>query len=236
MECDCILTPSRRITGLPAKLQPRLFSGLSRTELSDVLSGATHRRFRAPSVILHEQDPAERVLLLTSGEGRHFVMTPTGRRILLRLLTPGQICGGVAALSEPCKYLASTEVLSDGCAFVWERKTMRELVGRYPKLLDNGLSIAVTEHVAWLLAALVSLSTDDAAGRIAHTLVSLACGIGKAGADGVEIRIGNEDLASATNLTAFTVSRILKEWQREGIMSKGRGKIVLHKPELLGTS
>jgi CRP-like cAMP-binding protein len=174
-------------------------------------------------------------MLLTSGEGRHFVMTRNGRRILLRLLTPGQVLGGVAAMSEPSRYIASTEVVSDSCALVWDRKTMRDLVLRYPKLLDNALSIAITEHVAWLLAALVSLSTDDAAGRIAHTLVSLACGIGKPGADGVEIRVGNEDLASGTNVTPFTVSRILKEWQREGIVTKGRGKIVLHKPELLGT-
>lgn len=233
MKCDCILTPGRRVTGLPPGLHPRFLSGLSKTGLSDVLSAATHRQFRAPAVILHEQDPAERVLLLTSGEGRHFVMTRTGRRILLRLLTPGQIFGGVAVLSTPSKYLASAEVLSDSCTLAWERKTVRELISRYPILLENCLSIAVTEHVGWLLAALVSLSTDDAAGRIAHTLVSLACGIGKVSADGVEIRIGNEDLASSTNVTPFTVSRVLKEWQREGIVTKGRGTIVLHKPKHL---
>jgi CRP/FNR family transcriptional regulator, nitrogen oxide reductase regulator len=235
MKCECKLTSGKRVAGLPPKLRPRFLSGLSKTELNAVLSAATHRQFLASSVILHEGDPAERVLLLTSGQGRHFVLTNDGRKILLHWLTPGQIFGGAAALAAPCHYLASTETLSDSCALVWDRKTIRELFSQYPKLLDNGLSIAVTEHIAWLISAFVSLTADNAAGRIAHLLVSLACGIGAAGPEGVEIRVGNEDLASGANVTPFTASRILKEWQREGLLTKGRGKLVLHKPELFVT-
>ena len=239
MKCDCKLTSGKRVASLPAKLRPRFFSGLSKAELHTVLSGATHRQFLASSVILHEGDPAERVMLLSPvGQGRCTSCSQDmGRpeRYSLRALTPGQVFGGAAALAAPGHYLASTETLSDSCALVWDRKTIREFISRYPKLLDNGLSIAVTEHIAWLISAFVSLTADNAAGRIAHLLVSLACGIGAAGPDGVEIRIGNEDVASGANVTPFTASRILKEWQREGLLTKGRGKLVLHKPELFVT-
>jgi CRP-like cAMP-binding protein len=44
---------------------------------------------------------------------------------------------------------------------------------------------------------------------------------------------GNEDLASGANVTLFTVSRILSKWQREGILHKRRGKVILRQPELL---
>jgi CRP-like cAMP-binding protein len=235
MKCGCKLASDKRVVGLSERIQPRFLSGLSPMELSTILSAATHRQFVASSVILHEQDPGERFFLLTSGRGRHFVLTSDGRKILLHWLTPGQIFGGVAALPTPAPYLASTEVLSDSCALAWDRKTMRQLVSRYPRLLDNALSIAAIEHVAWLIAAFVSLNAEDASGRVAHMLVSLACGIGRASADGVEIQIGNEDLASRANVTPFTVSRILKAWQREGIVTKGRGKVFLRKPELLIT-
>jgi CRP/FNR family transcriptional regulator, nitrogen oxide reductase regulator len=235
MKCDCKLTAGKHVVGLPTGLHPRLFAGLSKSELNAVLTAATHRHFPASAVVLREQDPAERVMLLASGQGRHFVLTRNGRKILLRMLTPGQIFGGMAALAERSHYLLSTEILTGSCALVWERAAMRSFVMRYPKLLDNGLSIAVTEHLAWLLSALVSLTTDDAAGRIAHTLVSLACGIGKPGPNGVEIRVGNDDLASGANVTPFTVSRVLNDWQRDGILTKGRGRVVLHKPELLAT-
>ena len=75
--------------------------------------------------------------------------------------------------------------------------------------------------------------SDDAAGRIASLLLSLACGIGTVCPDGVEIRVGNEDLAAGANVTPFTVSRTLSEWQREGILTKGRSKLLLRRPEFL---
>ncbi len=136
-------------------------------------------------------------------------------------------------ISTPSNYLASTEVLSDSCALVWDRETMRELVSRIPALLDNALSIAVTEHIAWLVGAKISLSTDDAQSRIAHLLISLACGIGKSGPEGTEVPVGNEDLAAAANVTPFTISRTLSKWQQEGILRKGRNKVILRQPELL---
>ena len=235
MKCSCKLLHAKRVVGLPAQLCPRFLAGLAKSELDDVLSVATHRKLPAVSVILHEGDPAERVFLLTSGLGRHFVLTGDGRKVLLYWLTPGQLFGGMTMLSGPSNYIASTEVLSDGCALVWDKKTIRELASRYPILLDNALAIAGTENFAWLMGAYVSLSSNGATGRIAHMLISLACGVGREGPNGIEIRVGNEDLAAAANVTPFTVSRALTAWQREGVVKKGRGKVFLRKPELLVT-
>ena len=184
-------------------------------------------------MILHEGDPAERIYVLASGLGRHFVLRGDGRKVFLYWLTAGQVFGGMAMLSGPSNYLASTEVLADSCALVWDKQTIRELVSRYPILLDNALAIAATERFAWLMEAYVSLSSETAIGRIAHMLISLASGIGKEGPDGIEIRVGNEDLAAAANVTPFTVSRAFNRWQREGVVTKVRGKVFLRKPELL---
>jgi CRP-like cAMP-binding protein len=233
MKCSCKLLPDKRVGGLPAGLQPRFLSGLPAADLDVILSSASHRKFPARSVILHEGDPAERIYVLASGLGRHFVLRSDGRKVFLYWLTVGQIFGGFAMLSGPSNYIASTEVLADSCALVWDKQTIRELVSRYPILLDNALSIAGTEQFAWLMEAYVSLSSDSAIGRIAHKLVSLACGVGRKGPDGIEIRVGNEDLATAANVTPFTVSRALAKWQREGVVKKFRGKIFLRKPDLL---
>jgi CRP/FNR family transcriptional regulator, nitrogen oxide reductase regulator len=233
VNCTCKFLPGNKLLGLPDALRPRFLSGLANSELNAILSVATHRRFLESSVIVHEQDPAERLFLLTSGRGRHFVLTRNGRKVLLLWLTPGQIFGAAAMISTPSKYLASTEVLSESCALVWDRETIRELVSRIPALLDNAFSIAATEHIAWLVGAKISLSTEDAQSRIAHLLVSLACGIGKSGPEGIEIPIGNEDLAAAANVTPFTISRTLSKWQQEGILRKGRNKVILRQPELL---
>ena len=225
--------PTKRVVGLPDRLRPRGFDGLTATELSSILSAATHHYFAESTVILHQDDPADRLFLLVRGQGRQFVLTSGGRKVILHWLTAGQFFGGAAVVSTPLRYLASTEVLPASCALMWDRKTMREFVSRFPILLDNALSIAVTEHIAWSIADRVSLSADDATGRVAHLLVSLACGIGRVRSEGVEIQVGNEDLAAGANVTPFTVSRTLSDWQREGILKKGRGRILLQKPELL---
>jgi CRP-like cAMP-binding protein len=233
VNCACKILRDKRIAGLPDQLHPRIFSGLSKDQLDAIVSAATHRKFPASSVVLQQEDPAERCFLLTSGRGRHFVITPGGQKILLHWLTAGQAFGGAAVLFNPSHYLASTELLTDSCALMWDRKTIRGFVSQSPRLLDNILSIAVTEHIAWLITANVSLTSDDAQGRIAHMLVSLACGIGKVGLNGVEIQIGNDDLAAGANVTPFTVSRSLSAWERDGVLKKGRGKVLLRRPELL---
>jgi CRP-like cAMP-binding protein len=233
MSCGCQLSFGKQIVNLPHQLKPRFLSGLPKAGLEAMLSAAKHRQFRTSSVVLHEGDPAERIFLLASGQGRQFVTTNDGRKVLLYWLTAGQVFGGVTILSTPISYLASTEVTPESCALMWDRNTMREFVSRYPVLLDNALSIAATENFAWSIATHVSLSCNDAHGRIANLLVSLACGIGRATSRGVELKITNEDLASGANVTPFTASRILNEWQRAGVLTKGRGKVMLRNPQLL---
>lgn len=233
MNCVCKFSPQNENVGLPDELRPRFLSGLPKAELDSVLSVAKHRQFRASSVIINQEDLAERFFLLTSGQGRHFVITSEGRKILLHWLTPGQIFGGAAILSTPFQYLASTEVLTDSCALVWERQTIREIASSCPTLLDNALSIAVTESLSWTIAAHVSLSANDARGRVAHLLVSLASAIGEATHGGVDLRVLNEDLAEGANVTPFTVSRCLRDWEHAGLVAKRRGGILLRRPELL---
>lgn len=232
MTCACKLS-GNQVIGLPKQLNPRFLSGLTEVEINSILSFSKHRYLRASSIITNQDDPAERFFILTSGRGRHFLITDEGRKINLLWLTAGQIFGGAAMISTPSRYVVSTEIATDSCALVWERKAVRDLLLRYPKLLDNALSITATEYITGLISANVSLNADDAAGRIAHLLVSLANGIGKITPGGVEMSITNEDVANYTNVTQFTVSRSLSDWERAGILTKQRGKIVLRKPERL---
>ena len=233
MACTCKLSSGKQFVGLPGHLKPRILSGLSEATLSDILSTAKHRQFMASSIVICEGDPADRFYLCTSGYGRHFYITSDGRKVLLHWLTAGQIFGGAAMISTPVNYALNTEVVTDSCALVWSRQTIRDLVVRHPKILDNAFTIAATEHVGWWLAAHASLISDDAHGRIAHLLTSLASGIGKHTSGGVEIKITNEDLAEGANVTPFTVSRSLSEWERAGLVKKHRGAVLLRKPELL---
>jgi CRP-like cAMP-binding protein len=210
------------ITGLSSPL----LDGLLPRDMNTILAAATQRRLLNDSVVINQGDPANNLFLLTRGRARYFFVTPEGRRILLRWLVPGDVFGGMAILSRPSVYLVSTELLTDSHALVWDRATIRSLAAEYPRLMDNALSIAA-DYVAWDLDLHANLSRGSARERLAGVLLNLAQGIGQKMPGGFEVEVTNEDLAAATNLTLFTVSRLLSGWQRDGAIVKTRGKVLL---------
>jgi CRP/FNR family transcriptional regulator, nitrogen oxide reductase regulator len=202
------------------------------SDRESILKAATPRQFLANSVVLNQGNPANNVFLLTTGRARHFFITENGDKILLNWLVPGDTFGGYAMLATPGSYLVSTETVKDSSALMWGHVTVRNLVARYPRLLDNGL-LTAGDYLAWYLAANVALTCHSARQRLAEVLLSLARGIGEKVSGGIELDFTNEELANAANVTLFTASRILNQWQREGFVVKSRGKVLLRSPERL---
>jgi len=87
--------------------------------------------------------------------------------------------------------------------------------------------------MAAYLAAHRALICSTARERLAQVLASIASGVGRNVAGGLEPDVRNEELANEANVTLFTASRLLNEWQRAGILEKNRGKILLRSPESL---
>ncbi len=213
-------------------LKPRFLAGLTPREASAVLSAANRRKFDADSVISDEGYPADHLYLLLHGGARYFTMTPQGEKIILWRIPPGEIFGGAALLSKPVDYVVSTEAVKDSSALVWDRATIRSLADTYPRLVENSLLIAYDYLILYRAGHLAAVC-QTAPQRLAQVLGSLAKGIGERGAEGIELHIRNEELANEANVTIFTVSRLLGEWQRKGLLVKSRGKVVVRLPEEL---
>jgi CRP-like cAMP-binding protein len=224
--------PASGIATVPAGLKLRFFDGLAPRELETVRAAATERRFLASSVITNQGNPADNLSLLTAGRARYFFLTPGGQKILLLWLTPGEIIGGAALFTRTCPYLLSCEAVKDSTVLEWDRVTIRRLAAQFPRLMENALLLA-SDYLSWYLADHVALTCQTARQRLAQVLVCLAGVIGQKVAGGVEFDVTNEDLASAANITPFTASRLLSEWQRNRAVVKRRGKIVLRSPERL---
>jgi CRP-like cAMP-binding protein len=120
----------------------------------------------------------------------------------------------------------STEALADSTALVWERAAILAQAARYPRLLENGLLIA-SGYLALYRDLHIRVSYDKADKRVAWVLEKLSREIGQKVADGVELKIRNEELANEANVTIFTVSRLLSEWNRKGLLVKSRGRVVI---------
>lgn len=214
------------------RFKARLLEGLSKPDRDSILAAASQRRFSSHSVVTNQEEPADQLFLLVKGCARYFFITPSGRKIYLLWLAPGEIFGGASLLAQPSHFLVGTEIVKNSCVLVWERNIIRSLATRCPRLLDNGLTIA-TEYLTWYLASHLGLVCHTARQRLAHVLISLANGMGRRCPEGIHLNITNEQLANTANITLFTASRLLSEWQRGGALAKSRGKVVLLHPDRL---
>jgi CRP-like cAMP-binding protein len=227
--------PSAEIAAEVRDLNPRFLEGLQPSVVDEILEAAKQRLYPANSVVTHEGDPAGYLCLILSGRARHFSITPDGQKIVVSWMAPGHIFGGAAVLSEPVDYILNTEVVSDSRVLVWDRSALAGLTARYPRLLENGLMIAY-DYLIKYRALHLALACHTARQRLATVLVNLAIGMGQQVAEGVELDINNEELANEAHVTQFTASRLLSEWQRNGMVVKKRGKVLLPSPTRLLSS
>ena len=213
-------------------MEPRFLEGLAPTEVKAVLAAAKLRRYLANSVVTNHGHPAEHLFLLVNGQARYFLITPNGQKSVLLWIPPGETFGGAALLSKPFNYIASTETVRNSWVLVWDRATIREFAIQHPQLVENALLMAF-DYLVSFRAMHVSLTCHSARQRLATVLVNLASGIGHEVSGGVELNVRNEELANEANITPFTASRLLSEWQRSGMVVKDRGKLLLRSPERL---
>jgi CRP/FNR family transcriptional regulator, nitrogen oxide reductase regulator len=224
--------PASGIAAVSSGLRSLFLEGLAPLERKTILGAATQRRFPANSVTTNQGHPADHLFLLTKGLVRYFTITEKGRKLLFQWLGPGELFGGLTVLSIRSSYLLSTETVTETSVLVWDRATIRGLIARYPRLLENAL-LGASDYLAWHLASHIGLACHTARQRVAQVLVTLARTIGKKAPGGIALHITNEELANAANVTPFTASRLISEWQRNRALVKRRGNVLLVSPERL---
>jgi CRP-like cAMP-binding protein len=223
---------SFNVAAIVAGLKSRFLEGLDPAEVHSIVSAATLKRYSANTVVTREGDRTEHFFLMLNWGARYFTMSPKGEKVLVHWLSPGEVVGGAIFLSKPVSYVLSAEVAKKSSAVVWDRTTIRSLAVTYPRLMENALLVAY-DYLLFYRILHVALSCQSAPQRVAQVLGYLAKEMGQQVPGGLELNVRNEELAHEANVTIFTVSRLMGEWQRKGLLTKGRGKVVVRSPEEL---
>jgi CRP-like cAMP-binding protein len=221
-----------RATAFNVRPNIDLLRGLKREDIDLILAAARARRVPAKSVMTYQGEPADSLLLLWKGRARYFFETPNGKKLILIWITPGHSFGGAALVPRGSNYLLSTETVRESVVLVWDGPTIRGFARRFPLLMENAVANAV-DYLSWYIAAHAALCSQTARQRLASVLLGCTSSMGERVSGGIEFDITNEELANAANITPYTASRILNEWQRSGAIRKRRGKIVVRSTERL---
>jgi CRP/FNR family transcriptional regulator, nitrogen oxide reductase regulator len=214
----------------PASVQ--LFSHLQPNEITAIEGAATRRHFEASQIIVRANEVAKNFFLVTTGCVDYHVTNEGGRDVLLRRLAAGDIFGVAAFLSKPVGYLGTATAVQHVQVLEWRDEVIRKLAKAYPQLAENALR-TVLRYLALYVKRHLELVSNTAQERLAYALSSLGSRTGHPVARGVEVDIKNEDLASLADVNFFTVSRVLTNWDREGVVEKRRGRIIIRSPERL---
>lgn len=211
-----------------------LFLGLAAEECRDVAAGARCRGFRARDVLFNESDPAAALYVLCAGRVKLCLPFPDEHEVVVRLLGPGDLCGWPAVLTDDT-YPVSARAVEPGRALAWERGALEELFGRIPTLSRNALRI-LARRIREQQERYLELATERVPQRLARTLLRLISPSGRRFEDGLhaDVPLSRAELAQMTGTSLFTVSRLLSEWEGQGIVKALRGRVVVERPGRLG--
>lgn len=210
----------------------RFFDGIEQRHLEEIVAAAEYRRAVPKELIIAAGDAAGQLFLVVKGNARYYRLTKTGDEVLLRWLVRGDVFGLGTLLKDPPAYIGSAEALSECELLVWKHTSIRHLAGLYPQLCENALRI-VLEYLKNYSDRHLNLTSKTAGQRLAESLLNLASQQGRTGSEGVEIDATNEQLGSFADISSFTASRLLNQWERQGAVSKRRGKVLIRTPEAL---
>ena len=211
-------------------IKSKLFAGLDDNTLKEILD-AGRLRYIAPktNVIVTGERP-DHLLLLQRGRARSYILTESGSEIVLLWVVPGGVLGLATLLADPPTYMISASTVSECEFLVWDHNTIRRLAKTYPQLTENGLRLSL-HYLRRYMKRHVNIVTRSAESRLAQRLLHLATEAGVVQPSGIAIDITNEQLSSLSDISPFTASRILSQWEHEHWLTKQRGQVILLAPE-----
>jgi CRP-like cAMP-binding protein len=223
---------NRSTSERPPAVASQIFAGINEDAIAEIVAAAQPRKVTAKRMILTAGEKATHLFVQRAGTGRYFRLTRTGEEVVLQLLGPGDTFGIGALLKNPCPYIGSAEATSDVEVLVWEHASIRKFAALYPELADNALRI-VLQYLKQYVNRHVGLVTKTAEQRLADTLLNLGHRTGRTIPTGVQVDVTNGELGALADISSFTASRLLSGWERQGAVSKSRGKVLIHSPEAL---
>jgi len=211
--------------------RPLLLSGLSEDEQRDLLAAAQPRQLKPRDVLGQQGEPAEHFALMQIGHLKLGQINAAGVENLVRFVGPGD-CYGAIALVAGSRYPVSAVAVEPSRVLTWSRTAITGFAERLPRLKSNILE-EITRRMTGVLSVAQELATERVPQRLAKALLRLAEHGGNPTPDGVHIvhPVTRQELADLTGTTLFTVSRLMSQWESDGLLRTGRGAVTIVDPE-----
>lgn len=203
-----------------------LFADLPNRAFSQVLAAARPKDFAARDMIFVAGDPANEVFLLVSGRVRIMQFSRNAKEVILRLELPGELIGEIAPIPGGAHSLTA-QADQDCRTLTWDSPAFEAAAMRFPILQRTRQRIA-ERRIRELEDRFCEVSTATVSRRVTHTLLRLLKQSGRHQLNaGLQIDIEQEEVAKMTATTVWAVNQLLAAWEKQGLVSRGRGSITI---------
>ncbi len=213
--------------------QTQMFSDIPLADGMAIVANAHERQFGRRQTLFVEGEPARYVYLVLSGCLKLSQVGTNGQEVILRLNGPGDVLGAIGTASEN---YCEARTLQQSSALVWGSGEFQGLLDGFPVLRRNMAGV-LERQLNELDIRFREVSTQKVAPRLSSQLARLSKQVGKQVNGEVEIGLSRRELAQLTGTTLFTVSRLLSQWEEQGILSARREAVLVRNlPGLLELS
>jgi len=213
-----------------------VFSTLESGDLERIAQLGVPRSFEAGQAVFREGDRSDTCYVVHEGRARA-VREHGGRTLTLATFGRGDIFGELA-LFEDEQRSATVETLEQMSAVAVLGPDMRRLMAEHPQIAMR-LLVALGRRLRETNERLARRSFQTVQSRVASALSEMVAQAqaqsASAPAEGHDVQIAatQADLAKLAGSSRESASRFLAVLERAGVISQGRGRLVVHDPEAL---
>jgi CRP/FNR family transcriptional regulator len=193
-----------------------LIRHLSESQQRDVLDAGHGKSLRKGDVLFHEQDPAEAMYAVVTGQVKLVRYSPGGKEMLLHLVQPGQTFAE-AALFGSGTYPATAVALKETRLWCLPSHRLEELIRRSP---DLGLALvgSISVWTRTLAAKLELLTQRRVEERLAVYVLGRAAGRDLQAGTSVALTEPKNLIAAQCGTAPEVLSRTFRRLEAEGIL------------------
>lgn len=214
--------------------QVLVFQNATDEDLNLIFKNGITRSIEDKNFFFFQGDHAEYLYILTNGQVKLIQANPSGQQVNLRTIYPWQMFGALGAVRKGATYPVTAQALEDSAALAIESGFLHKMLETRPQIAFDLMNL-MTSYIQEIQTRYRELATERVEQRVANALIRLAGQTGtKSNKEaGVELFFSRQDVAEMTGTTLYTISRLLSEWGRKGIIETGRERIRILKPHEL---
>ncbi|AEM80012.1 Crp/Fnr family transcriptional regulator [Thermoanaerobacter wiegelii] len=209
------------------------FNELEDKSLEEIHKISIIKSFKKGSIIFIEGEKGEAIYFVKSGKVKISKTSSIGKEYIIKIMEKGDIFAE-SILFAGGEYPATAEAIEDSEVIMLKNKDIENLILKNTEIALSIIKLMAKrlKNVSYIIE---NLALRDSIGRTASVLLTFAKERGVNVKEGIllNLNLNRQDLANIIGISRETVTRVLSQMDKEGIIKLNRNKVIIKDIERL---